>query len=180
MVILLRDKQGEKASDDLFDILFGDAPCNVLRGELAIKIPEKPRIDGQPHNYQTVYTDQQATFYDENENSAVAPLFNKQHLLLAGVKSNDARYQIFVTGKLEWGSSLKINDPVQVSLKIPQATDTGGTIKSTAVIQYIGPVKGLQGITFGVEIVVSCIVPCDVCVLSVTTTGSTLLWTRYH
>lgn len=136
--------------------LFGAAPCNVLRGELAIKIPEKPRKDGQqPHNYQTVYTEQLATFYDGNENSAVAPLFDNQHLLLAGVKSNDARYQTFVTGKLEWGSHLKINDPVQVSMRHSQARDTGGTLKSTAVIQYVGPVKGLQGITFGVEIVVS-------------------------
>ena len=155
MVILLRDQQGEKISNDVVGTLFGATTCNILRGELAIKIPEKPRKDGQPHNYQTVYTDQQATFYDDDENSAIAPLLDKTHLLLAGVKSNDARYQIFVTGQLDWGSNLKINDPVQVSLSHPQATDTGGTIKSTAVIQYVGPVKGLQGITFGVEILVS-------------------------
>ena len=155
MVILLADRQGEKkTSNVVVGTLFGAIPCNVLRGELAIKIPEKPYKDGQPHNYQTVYTDQQATFYDGNENSSVAPLLDKQHLLLAGVKSRGARYQIFVTDKLDWGSSLKINDVVQVSLR-HQATYAGGTIKSTAVIQYVGPVKGVQGIIFGVEIIVS-------------------------
>ena len=151
MVILLRDQQGEKkTSNVLMGTFFGPFPCNVLRGELAIKIPEKPRKDGQPHNYQTVYTDQQATFYDDDEN--VAPLLDKTHLLLAAVKSRDARYQIFVTGQLEWGSNLKIHHPVQVSLR---HTDTGDSIKSTTVIHYVGPVKGIQGITFGVEIVVS-------------------------
>ena len=151
----MRDQQGEKTSNVVARTFFGASPCNILRGELAIKIPEKPRKDGQPHNYQTVYTDQQATFYDDDENSAVAPFVDKQHRLLAGVKSNDARYQIFATGQLDWGSNLKINDPVQVSLRHRQATDTGGTTKSAAVIQYVGPVKGLQGITFGVELVVS-------------------------
>ena len=155
MVILLRDQQGEKTSNVLVGPLFGATSCNISRGELAIKIPEKLRLYGRPHNYQTVYTEQQATFYDDDENSVVAPLLGKQHLLLAAVKSNDARYQIFVTNKLDWGSNLKINDPVQVSLRRSQATDTKATIKSTAVIQYVGPVKGIHGITFGVELVVS-------------------------
>ena len=146
MFFLCRDQQGEKISNVVVGTLFGPPICNILRGELAIRIPEKPRKDGQPHNYQTVYTDQQATFYDNDENSAVAPLLDKQHLLLASVKSNEARYRLFVAGQLDWGSNLKINDPVQVSL---------GHSQATAVIQYVGPVKGLQGITFGVEIVVS-------------------------
>ena len=154
MFILLEDKEGEKPG--VINALFGPATYNVLRGELAIKKLRKD--DHQPCKYQTVYTDQQATFYDDDENSAVAPLLGK-HLLLAGVKSNEARYQIFVTGQLDWGSNLKINDVVQVSLKHRQATDTGGTIKSTALIQYVGAVKGLQGITFGVEILVSSYCP---------------------
>ena len=137
--------------------LFGAPPCNVLRGELAVKIPEKARNDGKPpHNYQTVYTDQPpATFYDSNDESDIAPLFGEQYLLLAGVKSKEDRYKLFVNGTLDWGITLKINDAVQVSLNNLQAADTESTPKTTAVIQYVGPMKGEVGIMFGIEIVVS-------------------------
>ena len=138
------------------DILFGSPPCNVLRGELAVKIPEKARKDGRPpHNYQTVYTDQPATFYDIYDESDIAPLFGEQYLLLAGVKSKEERYHLFVNGSLDWGTSLKINDAVEVSLNHLQAADTESTPKTTAVIQYVGHVKGEVGIMFGIEIVVS-------------------------
>lgn len=139
--------------------MFGPTLCPVLRGELAVNIPETFRKDGQlPHNYQTIFTKQEATFYDSDqyhEDSDVAPLLGGQHLLLAGVKSNEERYQTFISGKLEWGSNLKMNDAVEVSLNCTQAADTGSTLKATAVIRYVGPVKGLTGITFGLEIVVS-------------------------
>ena len=147
--MLLRDKQGVKISNVVMGALFR-SDCNVLRGELVIKIPEKPHKDGQPpHNYQT---DQPATFYDETD---VAPLLGTDQHLLAAVKSNEERYQLFVSGKMEWGSTLKINDPVQVSLKHPQPSDTAATLKATAVIHYVGPVTGVNGIMFGIEIVVS-------------------------
>ena len=135
--------------------LFGSIPCNVLRGELATKVPEKSAA-GQQQMYQTVYSDQSATFYDSDEDSAVAPLLGNQALLLAGVKSREERYKLFITaGKLEWGSSLKLNDAVLVSLNHLQAADNDATLKTTAVIQYVGPIKGENGIKFGVEIVVS-------------------------
>ena len=140
----------------LVGTLFGSTPCNVLRGELAVKIPEKARKDGQPpYNHQTVFSDHPATFYDGIEESEVAPLLGDQHLLLAGVKSLDERHKIFVSGRLDWGASLKINDAVQVSLNKLQATDTEATPKATAVIQYVGPVKGEAGLKFGIDIVVS-------------------------
>ena len=152
MGILLKDKQGVKISNVVMGALFG-SDCNVLRGELVIRIPEKPHKEGQPpHNYQTVYTDQPATFYDETN---ISPLLGNQPLLLAAVKSNEERYQLFVSGKMDWGSTLKINDPVQVSLKHPQPSDTAATLKATAVIHYVGPVTGVNGIMFGIEIVVS-------------------------
>ena len=137
--------------------LFGAPPCNVLRGELAVKIPEKSRNDGKPpHNYQTVYTDQPpATFYDSNDESDIAPLFGEQHLLLAGVKSKVERYHLFLNESVDWGITLKINNPVQVSLNNLQPADTEVIPKATAVIQYVGPVKGEVGIMFGIEIVVS-------------------------
>ena len=136
--------------------LFGGVPCNVLRGELATRVPEKSTAGQQQQMYQTVYSEQPATFYDSDQDSAVAFLLGNQALLLAGVKSREERYQLFITaGKLEWGSSLKLNDAVLVSLHHPQATDNDATLKTTAVIQYVGPVKGEKGIMFGVEIVVS-------------------------
>ena len=161
--------------------LFGAVPCNVLRGELAIKIPDKPCKDG--HNYQTVYTDQSATFYDEDEHSEVAPLLGNQALLAAGVKSNEEWYHLFVTDKLHWGSTLRVNDAVQVSLKHVQPTDTEATLKATAEIQYIGPVKGDPGVTFGIEIVVNmlCYYSCSCCVFMIKLfPGSMLLWPRYN
>ena len=133
--------------------LFGNTPCNVLRGELAIRIPEKRRKSGQqPHNYQTVYSELTATFHDSIKNSDFAPLLGNQALLLAGVPSKEERYKMFITpGKLEWGSSLKVNNPVLVSFKDSQ---TEATRKATVVIRYVGPVKREKGIVFGVEIVV--------------------------
>ena len=135
--------------------IFGGIPCNVLRGELAIRIPEKRKSGQQPHNYQTVYSEQTATFHDSDDYSDLIPLLENQALLLASVKSNQERYKLLIEGKLEWGSSLKVNDPVRVSLKDSKATTTKVTPKATAVILYIGPVKGEKGIVFGVEIVVS-------------------------
>ena len=134
--------------------IFGNTPCTVLRGELAIRIPEKRRKSGQqPHNYQTVYSEPIATFH---ENSNLAPLLGNQALLLAGVPSKEERYKMFMTpGKLEWGSSLKVSDPVLVSFKDSKVTVTKVTPKATAVILYVGPVKREKGIVFGVEIVVS-------------------------
>ena len=131
---------------------FGNTPCNVLKGELAIKIDsEKQKSEQEAHNYRTVYTDQPAMFLDDD--MAVAPLLGNQAPLLAGVKSKEERYKLFIKqGRLEWGSSLKVNDPVLVSLNDSQAAVTG---TATAVIQYVGPVKGEKGIMFGVEIVVS-------------------------
>ena len=102
-----------------------------------------------------MYSEQTATFHDSDDDSDLAPLLGNQALLLAGVPSKEERYKMFITpGKLEWGSSLKVNDPVLVSFKDSQAAETEATRKATALIQYVGPVKGEKGITFGVEIVV--------------------------
>ena len=166
---------------------FGNTPCNVLKGELAIKIDsEKQKSEQEAHNYRTVYTDQPAMFLDFDDDSAVAPLLGNQTPLLAGVNSKEERYQLFIKqGRLEWGSSLKMNDPVLVSFNDSQAAETEATRKATAVIQYVGPVKGEKGIMFGVEIVVSIVqqkvytimVMTYVCVLPI---GATFLWSGKH
>ena len=135
--------------------IFGGIPCNVLRGELAIRIPEKRKSGQQPHNYQTVYSEQTATFHDSDDDSDLAPLLENQALVLASVKLNQKRYKLFIEGKLEWGSSLKVNDPVWVSLNHRQHTETETTPKATAVIKYTGPLRGEKGIMFGVKIIVS-------------------------
>lgn len=145
----MRNKRGEKITD--IPKISLTTACDVVRGELAKTIQKKH----SEYDYQTVYSDHPSTFHDSEFESDVAPLLGKQALLLAGVKSKEERYHLFVADKLDWGESLKVNDAVLVSLNCPQ-------VIATAVIQYVGPVRGEKGILFGVEIVVGmkCSVPC--------------------
>lgn len=147
----MKDKQGEEITSS-FGGIFHDAVIhNVLRGSLLTPIPDKkqiPRADGRDtHNYQIMYKDHNITLFCDCED--VAPLSDYEHLLLAGVQSSKVRYRTFVN-KLEWGSQLKVCDHVLVS--IPD--ESGVTQKVSAMIQFLGPVKGLPGLTFGVEIMV--------------------------
>ena len=106
-----------------------------------------PRNDGQKtHNFRTVSRDSPATFYEADDGTDVAPLSANEYGVLAGVKSPGARYQIFLKkSKLDWGTKLKIGD--QVSVELPPD-------RASAVVRYVGEVKTLPGITFGVEITV--------------------------
>ena len=135
----------------MLGVLIGAPHSKISKGELAVKIPDAQRVtrrDGQEaHNYRTVYTDQEATFRGTIEASDVAPLSEMESLLLAGIKSKEDRYHTFIANKLDWGTKLKTDDLVQVSL-------TGATHKATAAICFVGPIKSLPGLTFGVKIVV--------------------------
>ena len=149
-VLLGKDKLGQTTS------YTGVIPhIKVLRGSLLTPIPgEKqiPRTDGKAtHNYQTLYQDYTITLYCDEED--VAPLSDYDHLLLAGIQSLNYRYQTFITpNKLEWGGQLKVGDRVLVSIPDFIASLSGATRKTSAVIQYIGPLDGVPGLTFGVEI----------------------------
>lgn len=122
-----------------------------------------PRDVGQkPHNYHTISRDPSATFYDDDDGTDLAPLNPYEYGVLAAVKSPGARYSIFLKPvmdgwKLDWGTKLKKGD--QVSVELPEAASSGGATEVSAVVQYVGEVKTLPGITFGVEIKVSCTHP---------------------
>ena len=110
-----------------------------------------PQTDSQSaHNFRTVSKDSPATFYVDEDGTDLAPLSANEYGVLAGVKSPWARYQIFLeVGKLDWGAKLKRGD--QVSVDLPGQPTPG---RGSAVVRYVGEVKTLPGITFGVEITV--------------------------
>ena len=110
-----------------------------------------PRNDGQKaHNFRTISRDSPATFYVDDDGTDLAPLSANEYGVLAGVKSLWARYQIFLkSGKLDWGTKLKTGD--QVSVELPRLPTPD---RASAVVRYVGEVKTLPGITFGVEITV--------------------------
>jgi len=154
----MEDKQGEEATSYV-GVVHRTLHHNVLKGSLLTQIPAEkqiPRSDGKAtHNYQTMYKEHTITLFCGGEGEEVSPLSNHDHLLLAGIRSPAARYQTFIApNKLEWGSQLKVGDRVLVSMPGPYAAESGATQKASAVIRYVGPVEGLPGLTFGVEIVV--------------------------
>ena len=127
--------------------------CRVLKGQLVTAIPPGERVqrnDGQePHNYRTLTKDSPATFYHDDDDIDLSPLTQNDCDLLSSIKSAYARYQFFIEEKLEWAGKLKQGDKVLVELKDPGR-------KVAAVIRYVGPVPGMPGVTFGVEIKVRC------------------------
>lgn len=132
--------------------------CHVLKGELITPIPFSemiPRSDGQKiHNYHTLTKDSPATFYDEDNGLNQAPLSPNEYDVLAAIKLPHVRFNTFIEeGKLGWGTKLKIGDKVTVELPVlGDAAPNKATPRAMAVIRYVGPVRTLPGITFGVEI----------------------------
>jgi len=152
----MRDKQGEEATSYV-GVVHRTLYHNVLRGSLLTPIPLEKQIqrtDGKAsHNYQTMYKGRTITLFSDEEH--VAPLSSYDHLLLAGIQSLEARYQTFVApNKLDWGSQLRVGDRVLVSIPNIYAAESGATQNTSAMIKYVGPVEGLPGLTFGVEILV--------------------------
>ena len=192
--LLLKDKQGDKISPLMGGVVHRTSITNVLRGSLLTPLPrdkQVPRQDGDfPHNYQTMYEEKTVTVFSEEDD--VAPLSGYEHLLMACIQSLEARYQTFVaTNKLDWGVQLKCGDHVYVSIPGQHAAETMATQRAAAVIRYVGGVKPLNGLTFGVEIVVMnqwsllciCCVPNHTYMYTVydislsLSTGPALLWT---
>ena len=187
-VLLLKDKQGDKISSYIG--IHRTLITNVLRGSLLTPLPrdkQVPRQDGgQPHNYQTMYKEKTVTVFSEEDD--MAPLSEYEHLLMAGIESPDARYYTFsTTNKLDWGVQLKCGDRVSVSIPGQHAAETKPTHKTAGVIRYIGGVNTLNGLIFGVEIVVIVYSHCNTCYICTRPymymsilclpTGPTLLWT---
>ena len=158
-VLLLKDKQGDKISSYIG--IHRTSITNVLRGSLLTPLPrdkQVPRLHGLvgigfPHNYQTMYKEKTVTVFSEEDD--IAPLSEYEHLLMAGIEYPDARYYTFsTTNKLDWGVQLKRGDRVSVSIPGQHAAETKATQRAAGVIRYVGGVKTLNGLIFGVEIVV--------------------------
>ena len=146
--ILLKDVQGEKSGK----ILQSKSAKQVCRGGLLLLLPRDrviPRKDGRPaHNYQLA-SDPAVTLYCTEDD--VAPLSDYEYHLMKGIKSRESRYEVFQKDLLDWGSKLKVEDFVYVTLpsKSPLPNQT-----AVSRIEYVGPLPNENGVQFGVEIMV--------------------------
>ena len=154
--ILIKDKQGEETVT-FAGLVKRTTQQNIQRGSLLE--PIAPEIQTQrsdrnaAHNYQTVLKNRLITLFCAAND--LAPLNKYEYDLLCGILSREARYQTFISlDILDWGSKLKACDAVCVSIRVWHVAESEATKKVPAVIRYVGPVDGLPGITFGVEITV--------------------------
>ena len=145
--ILLKDIQGEK------ERLFKTSSKLVCRGELLLVLPRIkviPRKDGKPTHTHQLASDTSVTLYCSEHD--VAPLSDYEYHLLYAIKSREARYDVFQKDLLDWGSKLKPESQVYVTL--PSKADLPNQ-HVLSIIKYIGPLSEERGVRFGVEIMVS-------------------------
>ena len=113
--ILLRDVQGKKGGR--MAGLLKSSSKSVRHGELLLPPPRIiviPRKDGKlAHNYQLA-SDPSVTLYGSEDD--VASLSEDEFRLLVGIKSREARYEVFQNEMLDWGSKLKLETYVYVCL----------------------------------------------------------------
>ena len=161
--ILVRDLQGLKAPTGIVGhvkglLKGGGEPVNVFRGQLVVPIAEQqedgaPPRGGDKKLYPYCFLEDSAVtvFCSEQQ---VAPMDSIEFQLMAGIKSREDRYEVFLSGDdhLEWGTRLKRGDHVMATL--PSSNPRFQT-KVVAVIRYVGELPQERGIQFGVEIVVS-------------------------
>ncbi len=112
----------------------------VLRGELVKECQFDPK-----YNY-VLHRNSSIVFACKDEN--VAPLIKrKEFLMMEGIEKPHDRFTAFNKGQLEFGLNLKQGSKVYVA-----AFSSGYTRDLRATLHFIGEVKRLQGIQFGVEI----------------------------
>ena len=153
--ILLKDSPAEKADTSFAGTVktyLGKKHSYVVavRGELLVPIPESEitaRSDRQTPNYRLKQDPTVTLFCKEDD---IAPLGKRDFLLLEGIKSHSARFDVF-SNQLDWGSNLKPGDVVYVSLPSKHAIPVQ---YAAAVIHFVGHLKTEPGIQFGVEITV--------------------------
>ena len=188
--ILLHDKVGEKTSSGFAGLVKRSTTVNVLRGELLVPVPGDEivtRNDGEkPHNYR-VKKKEAITMYCDPVND-VAPLGNYEFLLLEGIQSRDARYEVFLSGdKIDWGQTLKSGSDVYVIVPgttfSSAAVPTQGAPRAAAKVRYVGGSGTEPGIMFGVEITVGSSkskVPHSCIDCSFGCVGEEVPWVWYH
>ena len=128
-------------------------------GNLALHLLHRGELLSPLESKQTLLNDS-AKYFVKNDPSTnlfcmpddVAPLDHHESWLLEGIESASERFEWFSEGKkLEWGPTLAVNDTVYAS--IPGLKPVVRRC-STAIIRYIGQVKGFSGCQFGIEIMV--------------------------
>ena len=159
--ILLKDSPAEKANTSFTGTVKSflsrkSSSVVVVRGELLVPISENeitPRSDGQtPHNYRLKQDPTVTLFCKEDD---IAPLGKYEFLLLEGIKSHMACFDVF-SNQLDWGSKLKPGDAVYVAIPTQHAVPVH---YGEAIIRFVGVLKTEPGIQFGVEITVRLV--CD-------------------
>ena len=154
--ILVKDNVGEKSESFLGVIkraVWKPSTLRILRGELVEPIPGDeltPRSEGQkPYNYHWKKDPAVLLYCNEYD---VAPLSDKEFILLEAIQTPAARYEMFISGeKLDWGCNLKPGDTVYVS--IPSLA-VFSSQRAAAVIRYVGGLPPEPGLMFGIEIMV--------------------------
>jgi len=100
----------------------------------------------KPYNYRLVKDPSVVVYCGETD---VAPLSDKDFLLLEAIYSPGSRYETFIAGnKLDWGRNLRPGNPVYVSIPYTKC-------RAAAVIRYFGGLPPDRGLMFGIEITVS-------------------------
>ncbi len=144
----------------------------VLRGELLVAIKSSSSQKGKegskegrpPPNFH-LKKDPNVVLHCNAQN--ITPLVSRDEVqLLEGVTSSASRHVLFVhASRLEWAVSLTVDKEVFIHIPGPNLSIPSSGV---GVIRYIGPVTGLPGRHFGVEIIVSLQ---SLCIISHTNVG---------
>ncbi len=150
--ILLNDLQGAKLKTGLKWaklktglkwLLSGNAPANVIRGELLFKYEESP-----PFNYML---NRDHTICLSCDDTDIAPLNREGFLLLEAIDLASDRLATF-GDKLEFGVNVEKGTAVHVTIP---GLNLFVNEHVQAVVHYKGTIGNQPGIYFGVEILVS-------------------------
>ena len=163
--LLIKDVQGHKSPTGFQGLVKGwisrrGEPVNVFRGQLVVPLPEQLEDGAAPagggdnklYSYSLLQDPAVTVFCSAQD---VCPLDHTEFSLLAGIKSREDRYKVFLSedDPLEWGTRVKRGDHVMVALP---SSNPCSTTRAVAVIHYVGELPQEAGIQFGVEIVVCC------------------------
>ena len=159
--ILLKQQMGERKPNQE-----GEKPFRIyfFRGEILLEIPLKkqiPREDGTPaHNY-CKFDDPDVTTYNNGTN--VSPLYGAELDYLLGIDRSSIRaIEYLQVDKLAWIMDLRLGSIV--FFQLDKEKDVPLIIQGK--VGYYGAIPGLDGVKFGIEIIVSIIMCFSLCVIN--------------
>ena len=132
----------------------GEVPwhCDVHKGEIVVEIPlnERSTTDHTPHNYR-LYTEPNVTLYAPPTD--VLPLYGAELDYLLAVQPPRARVQQYLRSEdFKKKMELKLGDAITFKLSInPDSPE----LYVCGKIQYLGKLREMDGVYFGIEILVS-------------------------